>query len=37
MFDPSNGMSGHLGGAQGMAWLAFCLLSSVFSPFFFKD
>jgi hypothetical protein len=31
MIDPSNGMSGcHLGGAQGMAWFGFCLLSSVF-------
>jgi hypothetical protein len=31
MNDPSNGMSRcHLGGAQGMAWFGFCLLSSVF-------
>ena len=29
MIDASNGMSGHLGGAQGMAWFGFCLLSSV--------
>jgi len=28
--DASNGMSGRLGGAQGMAWFGFCLLSSVF-------
>ena len=30
MTDASNGMSGRLGGAQGMAWFGFCLLSSVF-------
>ena len=38
MIDASNGKSGHLGGAQGMAWLCFCLLSSVcclFSVCFF--
>ena len=29
MIDASIGKSGRLGGAQGMAWFGFCLLSSV--------
>jgi len=33
MIDASNGMSGRLGGAQGMAWFRFCLLF-VFCLFF---
>jgi hypothetical protein len=35
VIDASNGISGcHLGGAQGMAWFGFCLLSSVFCILF---
>jgi hypothetical protein len=34
IIDASNGTSGHLGGAQGMAWFGFCLLSSVFCLLF---
>jgi hypothetical protein len=30
MIDTSNGTSGCLGEAQGMAWFGFCPLSSVF-------
>jgi len=33
MIDASNGMSGHLGGAQDMEWFGFCLLF-VFCLFF---
>jgi hypothetical protein len=36
MVDTSNGMSGRLGGAQGIAWFGFCLLAFIFCLFFFN-